>query len=70
MTDSPLKPVRITKSDVYIDGVKLPGAIEEDGVVVRPGGYRNVNRLTVTFLVGAVETMDPTNYAEGELNDG
>lgn len=61
MPDDPIKPVRIIRDAVYIGGVKLPGAIEEDGIVVRPGGGRNSNRLTVTFLVGAIEMIDPTD---------
>lgn len=48
----------VTKSAVFIDGVKLPGLIEQDGVVVRPGGGRGVNRVDVTFLVGAVDVED------------
>jgi hypothetical protein len=60
MADNPLKPVKITGCDVLIDGISLPGAIEEGGVIVKPGGHRNINRLIVTFLVGDVEVVDPT----------
>jgi hypothetical protein len=55
-----LPSVRITRRHVYIDNVKLPGFIEEDGVVVAPGGFKRRNRLTVTFLVGHIEAIDPT----------
>lgn len=58
-----IKPVRIERDAVYIGGQKLPGAIEEDGVIVRPGGHKSLNRLTVTFIVGDVEVVDPTGYS-------
>lgn len=52
-------PTRITKSDVYFGDEKVPGCIEENGIVFTPGGYKSLNRLTVTFLVGEVLFEDP-----------
>lgn len=50
---------RITRDGVYFGDEKLPGLIEEDGIVLHPGGDNGFNRLTVTFLVGRVEAVDP-----------
>jgi hypothetical protein len=58
--DDPIKPVKITRHEVFIGGQQLPGAIAEDGIVVKPGGYKGINLLTVTLLVGEVEMVDPT----------
>lgn len=52
--------VRIERDSIYFDDQKLAGIIEQDGVTVYPGGASNINRLTVTFLVGKVEATDPT----------
>lgn len=46
---------RVTRDAIYIDGQRLPGWIKEGGVVIKPGGTRDINTLTVTFLVGAVD---------------
>jgi hypothetical protein len=56
-----LASVRITKDNVYFDGQPLPRFIAEDGVLLKPGGGKNINRLTVTFIVGEVVTEDPTD---------
>jgi hypothetical protein len=64
-SDDPIKPVKITRGEVFIGGVEVPGAIAEDGIVVRPGGYRNLNHLTITFLVGDVEIVDPSAVQGG-----
>lgn len=63
MSDDVLKPVKITRNAVYIDGIELPGGIEDGGVIVKPGGRASINRLIVTFLVGAVDVEDPTDTA-------
>lgn len=58
-------PTRITKSgDVYFGDTKVPGLIEEGGISVKPGGHRNLNRLTVTFLVGDVVAEDSQRIAK------
>lgn len=57
MTDLP--DARICVNDVYLDGERLPGIIEMGGVQVAPGGCRDVNKLTVTFLVGEVTVEEP-----------
>lgn len=54
------QPVRITRDAVYFGDTAMPGCIAEDGVTVKPGGGRNINRLTIEFLVGEVITDDPT----------
>jgi hypothetical protein len=65
VSDSPLKPVTITKDAVIVDGIELPiSAIEKDGVVVKPGGAEGFNRLVVTFLVGEVDITDPTGWTD------
>jgi hypothetical protein len=65
VSDSPLKPVTITKDAVIVDGVELPSSvIEKNGVVVKPGGAEGINRLVVTFLVGEVDITDPTGWAD------
>lgn len=51
--------VRITADGVYFGDVKLPGIIAEDGVTLTAGNPDEVNRLTVTFLVGQVHADDP-----------
>lgn len=53
-------PVRITRDAVYFGDERLPGCIAEDGIMLKPGGGTNINRLTVTFLVGPVNVDDPT----------
>jgi hypothetical protein len=63
--DNLIKPVRITDRAVYIGGLELPGAIEEGGVIVKPGGVKNINRLTVTFLVGEVD-IDGSSLTQGD----
>ena len=50
-----LPPALITPTEVFIDRIKLPGFIADGGVTVTPGGHRDVNRVTVTFLVGPVQ---------------
>jgi hypothetical protein len=53
-----ISPARVTRDAVYIGGEKVPGAIEAGGVVVKPGGHKSINRLTITFLVSDVEIVD------------
>lgn len=53
-------PVRVTRDAVYFGDTKMPGCLAEDGVTVKPGGGKNINRMTVEFLVGEVITEDPT----------
>lgn len=53
-------PVRIARDGVYFGEHKLPGCIAEDGVTLKPGGGKSINRLTVEFLVGEVIADDPT----------
>jgi hypothetical protein len=61
---------RITADgQVYFGDEKLPGLIEQDGIVFRPGGPDGANRLTVTFLVGAVEAADPLAEYEAVIED-
>ncbi len=52
-------PVRITRDAIYFGDEKVPGCIAADGVTLKPGGSDDINRLTVTFLVGAVTAEDP-----------
>jgi hypothetical protein len=52
-------PVRITRDAIYFGDEKLPGCIAKDSVTLKPGGGDDMNRLTVTFLVGPVEAVDP-----------
>lgn len=52
-------PVRITRDSVYFGDEKLPGAIAEGGIVLKPGRGTDVNRLTITYLVGPVTADDP-----------
>ena len=58
MTDLP--DAQITVNEVVIGGERLPGVSEIGGVHVSPGGCRDVNKLTVTFLVGKVSVEDPS----------
>lgn len=44
---------------MFINDIELPEWIAEDGVVVEPGGHRDFNRVTVTFVVGEVICEDP-----------
>ena len=73
-------PVRITRDGIYFGDEKVPGCIEANSVTLIPGMTDGMNRLTVTFLVGPVEAVDPmtekttvdwpaqeiTRYREGE----
>ena len=43
--------VYITREDIFVDGVKLPGVLEYKPIV-RPGNA--VNRVEVTFLAANV----------------
>lgn len=52
-------PVRITRDAIYFGDEKVPGCIEEDSITLKPGMADGFNRLTVTFLVGRVEAVDP-----------
>lgn len=54
------KPVRITREGIYFGDSLMPGCIAQNGITVTPGGGADINRLTVTFLVGEVITDDPT----------
>lgn len=52
---------------VLIDGHELPGFIADanaSGVVVLPGGNRDLNRVQVTFLCGEVTVADSSEYVE------
>jgi hypothetical protein len=49
---------RITRDSVYIDDVRLPDYIAENGVTVLPGGRTDFNRVTVTFIVSEVTVED------------
>lgn len=53
------QPVRITRDAVYFGEHKLPGLIAEDGIILKPGGSQDINRLTIEFLVGPVAADDP-----------
>lgn len=53
-------PVRITRDAVYFGDERLPGCITQGGIMLEPGGGTDLNRLTVTFLVGPVNVDDPT----------
>lgn len=48
----------ITKTAVFIDGVKLPNYIAERGVTVAEGSDKELNQVTVTFIVGEIEIAD------------
>jgi hypothetical protein len=48
----------ITSDQVYIADIPLPGFIEDDSVIVRPGGHKNLNRIQATFLVGKVDITE------------
>jgi hypothetical protein len=58
-TNDAFPETHITANAVYFDNVKLPGVIQERGVVVHPGGVGGINTVTVTFLVGRVLMNDP-----------
>lgn len=49
---------RITRDGIHFGTEKVPGLIAEDGIVLHPGGAHDVNKLTVTFLVGPVIADD------------
>lgn len=51
--------VRITRDAIYFGEHKLPGIIADGGVEFRPGGGRDINKLTVTFYVGELLADDP-----------
>jgi len=56
-----LPPVTIDgdSNHVTIGDVTLPGRwIEHGGISVHPGGDDDINTLTVTFLVGAIDVTD------------
>lgn len=48
----------IRADGIYFGDDKIPGLIDADGVVLRPGGKDDINRLQVTFLVGPVVCHD------------
>lgn len=50
--------VRITRDGVYFGEIKVPGIIAEDGITIKPGG-KDINKMTVEFLVGKVFVEDP-----------
>jgi hypothetical protein len=52
--------VAVTDKAVLFNGVELPGIISRNGVSFKPGGYDDLNRLTVEFLVGPVVFTDPS----------
>lgn len=58
MTDIPN--ARITTTEILIGGQPLPGPIEAHSISVTPGGVTDLNRLSVTFIVGRVDIDDPT----------
>lgn len=53
------QPVRITRDAVYFGDRKLPGLIAQDGIILKPGGANDSNRLSIEFLVGPVTADDP-----------
>jgi hypothetical protein len=52
-------PVRITRDAIYFGDERVPGCIAKDGIVLKPGGASDLNKLTITFLVGPVTADDP-----------
>jgi len=56
--------VVVTDKAVLFDGIELPAYIAQGGISFKPGGWDDVNRLTVEFLVGPVVFTDPTVEAE------
>lgn len=58
-TDYLYQTTRITRDGIYFGDEKVPGLIAEDGITFHPGGSDEINTLTVTFLVGAVEAVGP-----------
>lgn len=65
--DYAVAPVRITRDAVFIGDEQIPGAIAQDGIVLKPGGAHEINRLTITFLVGHVTADDPWVTATKEV---
>jgi hypothetical protein len=57
-------PVRITRDAVYFGDERIPGAIAEGGITLKPGGASDCNLLTVTFIVGPVTADDPVTTTE------
>lgn len=58
--------VVVTDKAVYFDGKELPWLIAKDGVSFQPGGWDDVNRLTIEFLVDdtSFETSWETKHEE------
>ncbi|ORA64126.1 hypothetical protein [Mycobacteroides franklinii] len=64
-----LPDVKIKHGAVYLNGELVRAYIAEGGITVSPGsatqrwgsGGAEINRLTVTFLVGKVDIEDPTS---------
>ncbi len=44
---------------MFINDTELPEWRAENGVIVEPGGSKDFNRVTVTFIVGEVICEDP-----------
>ena len=54
-----LPSVKIGGQRVTIDEITLPGIwIARDSVGIHAGGRDNINRLTITFLVGEIDVTD------------
>ncbi len=52
-------PVQIYTDHIVIGGTRIDGMwIEENGVTVHPGLGTDINRVTVTFLVGKIDVDD------------
>lgn len=47
-------PVRITKTEVFIGDERIPGCIADGGITVNPGGTKDINCMTIEFIVGKV----------------
>lgn len=60
MDDLDMASVLVTDRAVLFNGVELPCLIAQDGISFKPGGWSDVNRLTVEFLVGPVVFTDPS----------
>jgi hypothetical protein len=60
---SPLLPARIEGLKCFIGDTELPNWIADGGIVFTPGDKREVNRLTVTFLVGEFTADDTLGTA-------
>ena len=59
--------VHISRDGITIGAVQLPAElILHDGITIKPGGGIDVNRMTVTFIVGHIRVDDPTTERVNE----